>query len=325
VVSASIGITAGTDTDTQTSLLRDADVAMYRAKHAGKACWVVYDEEMRTAAMERLQLESDLVHALEDGQLRLLFQPVIEVESDALVGFEALLRWDHPTLGMVPPDTFIPITEENGMIVPIGAWVLQEACHRAVQWQRAHPAHADLSISVNVSARQVASPDLLVHVAEAIAASGIEPSRLVLEMTETSLVHDPVAAADRLRALRRLGVRLAIDDFGTGYSSLSYLRQFPVDILKIDRSFVSTIDDPAEVPAIVRALLDLGRTLGLAMVAEGVEDAIQLDHLRDERCDYAQGYLFARPLDPIDVEAMLTARPPSRVAPPAPVVPVAAE
>jgi diguanylate cyclase (GGDEF)-like protein/PAS domain S-box-containing protein len=304
-VSASLGIAVGDAGATAASLLRDADVAMYRAKTSGKGRSALYESDMRTVAVERLQLESDLATALELQQLTLAYQPVIELETERIVGFEALLRWNHPTLGVVPPAKFIPIAENLGLIVPIGAWVLTEACTTAARWHRAYPNHADLSIAINVSARQIASADLLVHVAEAIATSGIDPAQVVLEMTETALVQDTVVAAGRLRELRRLGIRLAIDDFGTGYSSLSYLRQFPVDILKIDRSFIESITDRAGLPPIVRGLLDLGRTLRLEMVAEGVETAIQRDQLRDQRCDHAQGFLFAPALHPDDAEALL--------------------
>jgi diguanylate cyclase (GGDEF)-like protein/PAS domain S-box-containing protein len=308
-ISASIGIAAGDHKATAASLLRDADVAMYRAKSGGKSRWVVHDSEMRTAAVERLQLETDLLGALEAGQMSLVYQPVIELETEAIVGFEALLRWHHPSFGVVGPDRFIPIAEENGLIVPIGAWVLDQACRTAAAWHVEYPEHRRLSMSVNVSARQIASPDLVDHVAGALARSGLEPSRLVIEMTETSLIRDPTVAAERLHELRRLGVRLAIDDFGTGYSSLSYLRQFPVDILKIDRSFINHINDRDQVPAIVRGLLDLGRTLELATVAEGVELEVQRDRLRDEHCDFAQGFLFAHPLEPADAARFLAGLP----------------
>jgi diguanylate cyclase (GGDEF)-like protein/PAS domain S-box-containing protein len=308
-VGASLGIAIGSPEATTASLLRDADVAMYRAKEGGRGRWVVHDSEMRTEAAERLQLETDLLGALDGGELRLMYQPVVELGSGEVISFEALLRWDHPTLGLIPPDRFIPIAEQSGLILPIGAWVLKEACRQASEWHRAHPEHRDLAIAVNVSARQVASPDLVPQVLRALAQSGLDPAKLALELTESTLVRDPHTAAARLHELRALGVKLAIDDFGTGYSSLSYLRQFPVDILKIDRSFVSTITEPGKVPAIVRGLLDLGRTLELTTVAEGVELALQADQLRDELCDFAQGYLFAGPLDAADAEALLDGQP----------------
>jgi EAL domain-containing protein (putative c-di-GMP-specific phosphodiesterase class I) len=219
------------------------------------------------------------------------------------VGFEALLRWQHPELGLILPDQFIRIAEENGMIIPIGRWVLRDACNTAASWARRH--HGDFTMAVNLSARQLASAELLDDVRQALQDSGLAASRLVLEMTETSLVQDAPLAAARLHQLRALGVRLAIDDFGTGYSSLSYLRQFPVDILKIDRSFINTITDREKIPAIVRGLLDLGRTLQLETVAEGIESDAQLGQLRDQNCELGQGYLFARPLPADEAEQLL--------------------
>jgi EAL domain-containing protein (putative c-di-GMP-specific phosphodiesterase class I) len=222
-----------------------------------------------------------------------------------VVGFEALLRWHHPALGLVGPDRFIPLAEGNGQIVPIGRWVLLDACRTAARWQEAYPAEPPLSMAVNVSARQLAADDLVHHVAEALADSGLPPSSLVLELTETSLIHDPLAVTGRLRDLRALGVRLAVDDFGTGYSSLSHLRQFPIDILKIDRSFVDAITDGDELPAILRGLLDLSRTLDLETVAEGIESDAQRERLRDENCELGQGFLFAHPLPADEAEELL--------------------
>jgi diguanylate cyclase (GGDEF)-like protein/PAS domain S-box-containing protein len=305
VISASIGITTGNAEGTAATLLRDADIAMYRAKASGKAHWVSYEPHMRAAAIERTQLETDLRNALGAGQFRLVYQPVVKLETQQTVGFEALLRWDHPTLGVVGPDKFIPIAEQTGLIVTIGEWVLQTACGTAARWQEDYPEVAGLTMAVNLSTRQLEAPELLAHVADALAASGLEPAALVLEITESALIADPVVAAQRLRQLRSTGVRLAIDDFGTGYSSLSYLRQFPVDILKIDQSFVSSITDRTGIPPIVRGLLDLARTLELEIIAEGVEHDAQRDGLRAEQCEFAQGYLFARPLDIDDAELLL--------------------
>jgi diguanylate cyclase (GGDEF)-like protein len=305
LVSASVGIAAGDGHTTGAELVRNADIAMYRAKTTGKSQWITYDPHMREAAMERLQLETDLDGALERDEFRLVYQPVVRLETEQIVGFEALLRWHHPTLGVIVPDRFIPIAEESGSIVPIGEWVLRTACEMGAQWQRQYQRDPKLTMAVNISARQLASDDLVERVTEALASSALDPATLVLEMTETALIQDAPVAARRLQELRRLGVRLAIDDFGTGYSSLSYLRQFPVDILKIDRSFINTITDRSQIPAIVRGLLDLGRTLELETVAEGVEDDAQRDGLRDEHCALAQGFLFARPLDPADAEALL--------------------
>jgi EAL domain-containing protein (putative c-di-GMP-specific phosphodiesterase class I) len=255
--------------------------------------------------MRRLRIETDLHGALEAGQLSVAYQPVMELESGRLSGFEALCRWHHPILGDIPPDQFIPIAEETGLILDLGRWVLRTACHQAMAWQAQAPDGVRLSMAVNVSGRQLADPSLVRDVLDALGSSGLDPDALVLEMTESVLIDDPGTAGTRLRELRRLGVRLAIDDFGTGYSSLSYLRQFPVDILKIDQSFVRAIDDHGQVPAILRGLLDLGRTLQLEMVAEGIESSAQLERLRDQQCDLGQGFLFARPLAPEAVDEAL--------------------
>jgi diguanylate cyclase (GGDEF)-like protein/PAS domain S-box-containing protein len=304
-VSASIGIAVGDSDATALTLLRDADIAMYQAKTNGKARWVVFDGELRSAAVERLELENDLVGALDAGQLRLVYQPVVNLETDDIVGFEALLRWDHPRLGLIVPDRFIPIAEQTGLIIPIGRWVLENACKTAASWQRQFPRLRPLTMAVNVSAKQLAHADFGRYVAESLARSDLPASTLVLEITETVLIEDPEATAEHLNELHRLGVRLAIDDFGTGYSSLSYLRQFPIDILKIDRSFINTITRREEVPAIVRGLIDLGHTLELETVAEGIEQNDQHQALRDEHCELGQGFLFAEPLPPDDAELLL--------------------
>ena len=305
VLSASIGITYGDADATASSMLRDADIAMYRSKTHGKSRWTVYDSGMRLAVLERLELETDLVHALDEQQFYLVYQPIIELLTEDVVGFEALLRWQHPTKGLVEPDAFVPIAEDNGTIVPIGRWVLEEACRMGAEFHRLFPGRP-MRMAVNLSARQIATVDIVDHVAQALEHSHFPPGSLVLEMTESSLVEDATTAAERLHQLRALGVRLAIDDFGTGYSSLSYLRQFPVDILKIDRSFVSSITDRDNVPAIVRGLLELGKTLQLETVAEGIELSVQRDSLRAQNCEFGQGYLFARPLSVADCEILLT-------------------
>jgi diguanylate cyclase (GGDEF)-like protein/PAS domain S-box-containing protein len=302
-VAASIGIVAAEPLATPVSMFRDADIAMYRAKTAGRCRWVVFDPDMRAEELERIELERDLAEALPAGQLRLVYQPVVDLGSERVVGFEALLRWDHPRLGPVGPDRFVPVAEDSGLIVPIGRWALAEATRTAARWQRLRS--TPLSMAVNVSARQLSGGALLGHVAEALAASGLAPSSLVLEVTETALVTDPDAAAERLSELRALGTRLALDDFGTGYSSLSYLRQFDVDVLKIDRSFVGLLDGSWNDAAIVHGLVQLGRRLRLEVVAEGVETTAQRDLLRAERCDLAQGYLFAAPLEADDAELLL--------------------
>jgi diguanylate cyclase (GGDEF)-like protein len=292
VASASLGLAFSDPDATAMSMLRDADVAMYRAKAIGGSQWVRYEPEMRTFIEEQLQLEIDLVAALDDGQFELLYQPVVKLDTNTLVGFEALLRWHHPVLGLISPDRFIPIAERTGLIVPIGQWVLEDACATLAGWRR----QSWLTMAVNVSGRQLASEQFVHQVAVALERSGVPPHRLVLEMTETVLIEDVARASVRLQQLRDLGVRLAIDDFGTGYSSLGYLRQFPVDILKIDRSFVNTIVEPGKIPPIVRGLLDLASTLELETVAEGIELELQHEQLRDGECEMGQGYLFARPM-----------------------------
>jgi predicted signal transduction protein with EAL and GGDEF domain len=309
-VSASIGVSVGRAGSRAADLLRDADIAMYRAKCTGKARMVAYESGMRSEAMMRLQIETDLGRAVEREQLRLVFQPVIGVDDGDIAGFEALLRWDHPTLGELLPDRFIELAETTGDIIDIGRWVLRTACATGARWQRLVDAGGGprLEMAVNVSARQLADEHFVVDVAEALSFAGLPPGSLLLEMTETALIEDAAVAAHRLAELRNLGVRLAVDDFGTGYSSLSYLRQFPVDVLKIDRSFISTIGANGDVPPIVLGLLELSRTLGLRTVAEGVEERAQLDGLRAAKCAMAQGFLFARPLAAIDAEALLAGR-----------------
>jgi EAL domain-containing protein (putative c-di-GMP-specific phosphodiesterase class I) len=304
VLSASVGIAVGDIACTASSMTRDADMAMYRAKTTGKARWALYEPAMGTAALERLDLESDLRDAVAGGQLRLVYQPIIELASNTVFGFEALLRWDHPTRGLIGPESFIHIAESNGTIVEIGQWVLDEACNTAAEWQRSYPS-APLTMSLNLSALQIATPSIVEHVSRALAESHFEPGSLILEMTESVLVEDAEVAGRRLQELRLLGVRLAIDDFGTGYSSLSYLRNFPFDILKIDRSFTTTIADRVQVPAIVRGLLDLAKALHLKTVAEGIESEDQRECLRDQHCDFGQGFLFSKPLDRNHADAFL--------------------
>ncbi|HSK91998.1 MAG TPA: bifunctional diguanylate cyclase/phosphodiesterase [Euzebyales bacterium] len=294
VAPASVGLAVSERDATAMSLLRDADVAMYRAKAIGGNQWVRYEPQMRTLVEEQLRLEADLVTALGDDQFELLYQPVMQLETNTVVGFEALLRWHHPELGLITPDRFIPIAERTGLIEPIGRWVLETACGTLAGWRGRD--RRGLTMAVNVSGRQLASDRFVADVAAVIERTGVSADRVVLEMTETVLVEDVAGVGVRLQELRELGVRLAIDDFGTGYSSLGYLRQFPIDILKIDQSFVNTIVEPGAVPPIVRGLLDLAATLQLETVAEGIELEVQHEQLRDGRCEMGQGYLFARPM-----------------------------
>ncbi|MGY1624263.1 putative bifunctional diguanylate cyclase/phosphodiesterase [Geodermatophilus sp. SYSU D00965] len=304
-ISGSVGIAVATEDATGESLVRDADIAMYAAKVSGRGRSVVFDPGMRTAAVERRRLEQELSGALAAEQFRLVYQPVVDLADQRVLGFEALLRWQSPTLGAVPPARFVPVAEDLGLIGEIGGWVLREACRTAAAWRREHRAAADTTMSVNVSAVQLTAPDLLDQVRGALTASGLPASALVLEVTETALVGDPERAAASLAALRALGVRVALDDFGTGYSSLGHLQQFAVDVLKIDRSFVATITGDAEMPPIVRGLVDLGRALDLEVVAEGIESEAQRAMLLDGRCARGQGYLFAHPLEATDAELLL--------------------
>jgi diguanylate cyclase (GGDEF)-like protein len=300
-ITVSIGIAAGLREDAD-RMLADADVALYQAKNAGKNRSVTFHSSMQAAVRDRLTIEMDLAEALERRQLFLLYQPTFDLETERVIGMEALLRWHHPTRGLLAPDEFIPIAEESGLIVPIGRWVLREACRQAAAWrERGHR----LGIAVNVSGRQLDHDDLIDDVREALSGSGIEACALTLEVTETTLMKDPLATAERLRALKELGVKIAIDDFGTGYSSLAYLRQFPADSLKIDRSFVSDIAGSKQSTALIHTLVQLGKTLNIETLAEGIEDRDQLKMLQREHCDHGQGFLFSRPLHASAVEAFL--------------------
>jgi len=303
-ISSSIGIAEG-ERDTAGELLRDADIALYRAKASGKGSVALFQPEMQSAVLDRLEREMELRSALGDGEFFLLYQPVFDLNNVSVCGVEALLRWHHPVRGVVTPDEFIPILEDTGMIIDIGRWVLHEACRQAAAW---HQMGYQLTMSVNVSVRQLETDAFLGHVREALSDNDIEPSALILEVTETTLMRDTDATVRRLTLLKEIGVRVAIDDFGTGYSSLAYLRQFPVDALKIDRSFVSGMADSTESAALIHTLVQLGRTLGIDTLAEGIEEHWQLEGLQREHCDLGQGYLFARPLTSDALEAFLSDR-----------------
>jgi diguanylate cyclase (GGDEF)-like protein/PAS domain S-box-containing protein len=300
-VSASIGIAAGADQSID-DLLRDADIAMFEAKSKGKGQAVTFMPQMVDSANDRLQLLLDLQHALEHHEFVVHYQPVIDLETTEMTGVEALVRWEHPTRGQLSPADFIPCAEESGMIVDVGRLVLEDACRQAVAWGLPG---LGLTLAVNLSARQLSSLSLLEDVAAILASTGMSPGSLVLEVTETTVMHDVEAAIERLRSLKDLGVRLAIDDFGTGYSSLSYLRKMPIDILKIDRSFVSDLHDSSASKAIVHSLIELGTTLDLELIAEGVELEAQQAALLAQHCTLAQGFLFARPMRAEDLSTRL--------------------
>jgi diguanylate cyclase (GGDEF)-like protein/PAS domain S-box-containing protein len=291
---ASIGVALADEQSDAASLVRDADVAMYRAKEKGRAGYELFDEMLRARAIRRLETETALRDALSRSQLRLLFQPVVRIPDGELIGCEALLRWERPEVGLVAPGDFIPLAEETGLIVPIGAWALSEACRQTLPLL-ALAGDRPFGVSVNLSARQLNDPDLLTTVRGALAETGFPAPRLCLEITESALMSDPRAALPILEELKSLGVRLAVDDFGTGYSSLSYLKRFPVDVLKIDRSFVDGIASDPDDEAIAQAVIALARSLRLEVVAEGIETAEQLQALHRLGCGGGQGFLFGRP------------------------------
>jgi diguanylate cyclase (GGDEF)-like protein len=288
------------------AVLRDADAAMYRAKELGKGRVEVFDDALRQEVVERVEFETALHGADERGELRLDYQPFIDLTSGRITGVEALLRWDHPQLGTVPPLRFIPVAEQSGQIVPIGLWVLREACMQAAAWETADPRATALEIAVNVSPRQLAYPGFADDVAATLRETGLEPGRLCLEVTESAVVADLETATRSLNRLKRLGVRLAIDDFGVGYASLSQLKALPpVDVLKIDRSFVDGVMADHEDKAIVDMVIQLASSLGLDTVAEGIESGDQAVLLREMRCNLGQGYHFARPVGPAAITELL--------------------
>ena len=296
-VTVSIGIAIATDpSTTPDELIRDADVAMYRAKERGGVRYEIFNEQLRSRIVDRMETTNALHRALERDELRLFYQPLVDAASRKTVGLEALVRWEHPTRGLVLPGEFIPIAEATGLIGNIDEWVLRKACEQIRQWT-ADGIEAPY-VSVNLSARQLADPNVTIAVARALEETGVDPSLIVLEVTESTVMDDPTASIARLEELRELGVAIAVDDFGTGYSSMSYLKRLPVDRLKVDKSFVSGLGDQLEDTAIVAAVITLAHTLGLKAVAEGVESERQYEELRNLECDIVQGYLFARPQPP---------------------------
>jgi len=305
-INASIGIAFGAvgHQDAET-LLQYADLALHTAKKNGKGRYEVFEPVMHAALKKGTDLASDLRVAVDRDEFILLYQPIVDLRSGRVSGFEALVRWMHPQLGMVPPLDFIPLAEETGLIVPIGTWVLREACRQAADWNRRRPANEPLSISVNLSARQLQQPDLPQLVAEVLASTGLAGSCLALELTESLLINDIDITVARLTTLKALNVRLAIDDFGTGYSSLAYLRRFPIDILKIDKLFVDGVATEAPETSLTGAIVHLARTLHLSTVAEGIESLDQCGPLRDSGCQLGQGYYFAKPLTSTDAEVLL--------------------
>ena len=305
-ITASIGIALSTGRYEQPEeVLRDADTAMYRAKARGKARYEIFEQTMHTAAVNQLRIETDLRQAVERKELSLDYQPIVCLESQRVMGFEALLRWQHPSRGAIPPQEFITVAEETGLIVPIGQWVLEQACKKISSWQDQYQSQPHLYVSVNLSARQFLQPDLVDCVKQALTKANLNPACLKVEITESTVMENVDAAISMLRRLRDLGIESSIDDFGTGYSSLSYLHRFPIAMLKVDRSFVSSMSDNNENLEIVRTIIMLAKNLKIQVVAEGVETGEQLERLTALKCDYGQGYFFSKALHADGAERLL--------------------
>jgi diguanylate cyclase (GGDEF)-like protein/PAS domain S-box-containing protein len=326
-VSASIGIAVRTRVEARDELMRNADVALYEAKTRARGRWVVYDPAMHAALVDKVSLEADLRAAIErcqlahrpglektgtyprfgdeasQSQISLAYQPIVDMASESLTGFEALLRWTHPERGAIAPTTFIPVAEDSGLILALGRWALRTACYQAARWNET--AGRPVTVTVNLSGRQLQDEALALDVEAALRESGLDSSQLILEMTESVIMKESATAQARLHELKELGVRIAIDDFGTGYSSLSHLQQFPVDILKIDRSFLQKMHQGTNDAAFVRTIIALAKLLSLRTIAEGVEDAEQQNQLRELGCDSAQGFLFGRPMSVAEVESLI--------------------
>jgi diguanylate cyclase (GGDEF)-like protein/PAS domain S-box-containing protein len=304
-ISASVGIALAQGGELAEELIRDADTALYRAKEGGRARYELFDEALRARAMSRLRTETDLRRALERAELRLDYQPVISMHDQSIASVEALLRWDHPERGLIPPAEFIPVAEECGVVESIGTWVLEEACRQAAQWHRARPDAAPVGISVNLSTVQVANPSLPETVATVLRATGLEPTAVGLEITESVLLEETDRLTDTLSALKRIGVRLLLDDFGTGYSSLAYLTRLPLDGLKVDRAFIQGLGTKSQDRAITEAIIAMARALSLTVIAEGVETERQLSELRRLGCSQVQGFYYSPPVPAAEITAML--------------------
>jgi len=316
-MTASVGIAIGERTSAE-ELLRDADIAMYRAKWDGKNRYAVFEAGMQDTIQHRMELEMDLREALGKDEFFLAYQPTFDLQDMSPNGVEALIRWKHPVRGVVQPDAFIPLLEETGLITEIGKWVLEEACRQGAAWRAAgYP----IGMAVNVSGRQLDTDQLVVDIEDALSHSGLDPAALTIEITETTLMQNIEETARRLTQVKQLGVRIAIDDFGTGYSSLAHLQRFPVDALKIDRSFIAGLKHNQEGETLIHTLVQLGKALSIETFAEGIEQQQELSVLRDEDCDSGQGFLFARPLDVAATEMLLQELWTDNVAPAAPAVP----
>jgi len=308
-VGTSIGIAAST-TESQNSeeLLRNADLAMYLAKSQGKGKFVVFEPKMHAALMERIELEEDLRRGIEEEEFVIHYQPILDLESNRMLGMEALVRWMHPRSGLLSPGRFIPLAEETNLIVPLGEWILREACRQVQTWREDYETDLDVSVTVNISIRQFQQAELVDMVGKALKNSGLPPNSLILEITESFMMQDTEATIAKLHELKKLGVRLAIDDFGTGYSSLSYLQRFPIDILKIDKSFIDKLGQGSEGNAVARAIIMMGDSLNLKTIAEGIEHPEQINELQLMGCEAGQGFHFAKPLTVGDMDEFLLNR-----------------
>jgi diguanylate cyclase (GGDEF)-like protein len=305
-VGATIGVAVSRGgREDATELLRNADLAMYEAKAAGGRGRAFFEPSMHAAVVHRLSVESDLDRAIANKELVLHYQPIVNLETEEIWGVEALVRWQHPTAGLLPPSDFIPLAEETGQIVQIGRWVLREAVRKAQQWQQYRPAGSPLCVSFNMSPVQLQRPETVSDLRAAIRATGLDPQCLVVELTESVLMLDSEMTNQKLREFKNMGVRLAIDDFGTGYSALGYLGRFPFDVLKVDQSFVEQIGLSGDASALAGAVIEIARTLQLETVAEGIEDEAQLSGLRLMNCKFGQGYFFSKPLTEGDFERVL--------------------
>jgi diguanylate cyclase (GGDEF)-like protein/PAS domain S-box-containing protein len=305
-IGSSIGIAVSVDgRETPEELLRNADVAMYMSKRNGKDQYTIFENQMHDVLIKRVRLESDMRSALNNREFEVYYQPILDLESEQVMGMEALVRWNHPEHGLIAPLDFIPLAEETGLIIPLGRWILEEACVQTRTWQNRYEYREGLSITVNVASRQFQDDSLEGMIKQALLKSKLPPQSLILEITESTMLSDTESTIEKLQELKKLGIRFAIDDFGTGYSSLSYLQQFPVDILKIDKSFIDKITMTKEGAAVAKAIITMSETLNLKTIAEGIESAGQQSELRQLGCELGQGYHFARPLRMADMNKFL--------------------
>jgi diguanylate cyclase (GGDEF)-like protein len=303
---ASIGIAMGsTGYEKPEQLLRDADIAMYQAKAHGKACYEIFDSKMYASIVSRLQMETDLRSAVEHRSFLVHYQPIMDLKANSVIGFEALIRWQHPERGLIYPLEFIPLAEETGLIFAIGNWVLEESCRQIKAWQMQFPTSPPLKLSVNISSKELSQPDLAKRISDTLTETGLAANCLALEITESMILERTESVIALMLELRELGVHIHIDDFGTGYSSLSYIHRFPINALKIDRSFVNRMFVNDENVEIIKTIITLAHNLNLDLIAEGLEMSDQLTLLKELKCRYGQGYLFSRPMEVGDVEAWM--------------------